>query len=284
MDFSLSTKSALKIKADILVLGIHKKQTYSGVLKNVNDSLGGALKNISEEEGFDGDTEKSVMLTRTFGKIGSKRVLIVGLGDRDKFSANTLRKIGNLVMNKVRSFSSVIAFSSEFSQGDSYISALSEGLLSGSYEFKKYKTNDADKNQVEKIIFISKKLKESAFNEETDFATLISHSVNLARDLVNEPPVYLTPAKLAEIAENVAEDSGLGCEIFDYDEIEKRGMSGLMAVSSGSEEPPRFIHLTYQPAKKTKKSIAIVGKGITFDSGGLCLKPPDSMRTMKMDM
>ncbi len=284
MDFALSTKSALKIKADILVLGIHKKQKYSGVLKNIDDSLDGALKNISEEEGFDGDIGKSVMLSRTFGKIGSKRVLIVGMGDKNKFTTNTLRKIGNLVMNKVRSLSSVVAFGPEFSKGKGYISALAEGLLSGSYEFKKYKTNDSEKNHVEKIIFISKQLKEAAFKEETDFAALISDSVNLARDLVNEPPVYLTPTKLAEIAADVAEDSGLSCDIFGHDEIEKRGMSGLMAVSSGSEEPPRFIHLTYKPAKKTKKSIAVVGKGITFDSGGLCLKPPDSMRTMKMDM
>ena len=284
MEFVLSTKSALKLKADTLVIGIFKNQKYTGVLKTADDSLGGALRHVSEEEGFDGDLGKLVMLSRTFGKIGSKRLLLVGLGDKSKFTINTLRKVGNLVMNKVKNLSSSVAFSSEFSEGPDYISALSEGLLSGGYEFKKYKTNDPLSNKIDKVIFVSKKIKQSNFKEQTQFAALISDSVNLARNLVNEPPVYLTPNKLAEVAEEVAEDVGLDCEIFDLDEIERRGMSGLMAVSSGSEEPPRFIHLTYKPARKTKKSIAIVGKGITFDSGGLCLKPANSMLTMKMDM
>ena len=88
MEFALSTKSALKIKADILVLGIHKKQKISGVLKSINDSLGGVLKNLSEEERFDGDIGKSVMLSRTFDKIGAKRVLLVGLGDKSSFDTN----------------------------------------------------------------------------------------------------------------------------------------------------------------------------------------------------
>ncbi len=284
MEFVLSTKSALKIKADTLVLGIFKNQKHSGVLKNINDSLDGALKYISEEEGFDGDLGKSIMLSRTFNKIGSQRVLLVGLGKKSEFNTNALRKIGNLIMNKLKVISSTVAFSSEFSEGSNYISALGEGLLSGAYEFKKYKTNDSEKNKVEKLVLISKKIKESDFNQQTKFANLISNSVNLARNLVNEPPVYLTPRKLAEVAMQIAEDGGLECEIFDHDEIQRRGMSGLMAVSSGSEEPPRFIHLTYKPVRKTKKSIAIVGKGITFDSGGLCLKPANSMLTMKMDM
>ena len=147
MEFALSSESVLKLKADVLVLGIFKRQKYSGVLKNINASLGDALKNISEEEGFEGDFGKSVMLSRTFGKIGSKRVLLVGLGEKSEFTTNTLRKIGNLVINKIKSFSSVVAFSSEFAESSDYVSALSEGLLSGSYEFKKYKSNDSGKNK-----------------------------------------------------------------------------------------------------------------------------------------
>ena len=284
MEFTLTTESALKLKADILVLGIFKGQNYSGVLKSVNDTLNGAFKNLAEEERFEGDMGKSLMLSRTFGKIASKRILLVGLGEKSEFTQNTLRKVGILVIQKIKNISSVAVFSFEFSSNPGYISALSEGLLLGSYEFKKYKTNNSDVNKIGKMIFSSKQIKAAAFREEIEFARLISDSTNLARDLVNEPPVYLTPSKLAEVATQVAKDGGLKCEIFDYAEIEKRGMNGLMAVSSGSEEPPRFIHLTYEPSRKARKSIAVVGKGITFDSGGLCLKPPDSMRTMKMDM
>ncbi|MCK5709415.1 MAG: leucyl aminopeptidase [Deltaproteobacteria bacterium] len=284
MDFVLSSLNVLKVKADVLVVGFFKGQKYSGVVKSINDSLGDALKNISEEERFEGDVGKSIMLSSTFGKIGCKRVLIVGLGEKTDFSALTLKKIGNLVIKKVKGLSSVIAFTPEFCNGPGHISALAEGLLLGSYGFDKYKTNNSGNNEVEKVIFASNKVKESTLKDETEFARVISESTNLARDLVNEPPVYLTPSKLAEVASEVAEEGNLKCEIFDYAEIERRGLNGLMAVSSGSEEPPRFIHLTYEPPRKSKKSIAVVGKGITFDSGGLCLKPADSMRTMKMDM
>lgn len=284
LEFTLSTESALKIKADILVLGIFKGQKYSGVIKSLNDILKGALKNLSEEEGFDGDLGKSLMLSSTFGKIASKRVLLVGLGEKDKFTQNTLRKAGILVIKKIKDISTSAVFSSEFSNNPGDVSSISEGLLLGSYEFSKYKSDYSDKSKIEKISFSSKKIKAASFSEEIEFARLIADSTNLARDLVNEPPVYLTPTKLAEVASQVAKEGGLKCEIYDYAEIEKRGMNGLMAVSSGSEEPPRFIHLTYEPTKKTRKSIAVVGKGITFDSGGLCLKPAGSMLTMKMDM
>jgi len=284
LEFILSTESVLKIKADILVLGIFKGQKYSGVIKSVNDTLKGALKDLSEEEDFEGDLGKSLMLSSTLGKIASKRVLLVGLGEKAEFTQNTLRKVGILVIKKIKNISSSAVFSSEVSSSPGDVLAVSEGVLLGSYEFNKYKTNNTSENKIEKIIFSSNKIKAATFTQEIEFARLIADSTNLARDLVNEPPMYLTPSKLAKVASQVAKDGGLKCEIFDYAEIEKRGMNGLMAVSSGSEEPPRFIHLTYEPAKKTRKTIAVVGKGITFDSGGLCLKPPDSMRTMKMDM
>lgn len=284
MEFTLRTDSGLKLKADVLVLGMYKVQKYSGVLKNANDTLSGAIKDLSEQEGFDGDLGKSLMLSNTCNKISPKRVLVVGLGEKSKFTHNTLRKVGVLIINKIKNISSTAVISSEFSNGVGNVAALSEGLLLGNYQFNKYKSENSDKNKIKEIIFSSKQIQSTTFSQEIEFAKLIADSTNLARDLVNEPPVYLTPSKLADVAQEIAEEGGLGCEIFDHAEIEKRGMAGLMAVSSGSEEPPRFIHLVYEPNKKTRKSIAVVGKGITFDSGGLCLKPAGSMLTMKMDM
>jgi leucyl aminopeptidase len=284
LKFALSKDPILKLKSDVLVLGLYKGQKYSGTVKAINDSLNDALKIVSNEEGFDGDLGKYVMLSRTFGKIGSKRVLMVGLGEKDTFSTNVLRKAGNLIINKIKNISETAVLAPEFMKEKGCISSTAEGILLGIYEFSKYKTSDTKEIRTKSVLFSSGGVKDSGFNEEIEFAQLISESVNMARDLVNEPPVYLTPSKLAEIASQIAKEGGLKCEIFDYSEIEKRGMAGLMAVSSGSEEPPRFMHLTYEPQKKPRKTIAVVGKGITFDSGGLCLKPPDSMRTMKMDM
>lgn len=94
----------------------------------------------------------------------------------------------------------------------------------------------------------------------------------------------MTPTRLAEVAKEIARVEKLECRIFDRSEMEKKGMGGLLAVSRGSEEPPKFIHLCYEPKGSVRKTVAIVGKGITFDSGGLCIKPRDNMRTMKGDM
>ncbi|MGH7890145.1 MAG: leucyl aminopeptidase, partial [Thermodesulfobacteriota bacterium] len=139
-------------------------------------------------------------------------------------------------------------------------------------------------NGIKTVEFISSTVAERSFNQEVEFERAISDATNFARDLINEPPIVLTPARLADFAREIAAEGKLQCEIFERDEMEKRGMGGLIAVSLGSEEPPKFIHLTYEPRKKPTKTVAVVGKGITFDTGGLCIKPRDSMRTMKMDM
>ena len=108
----------------------------------------------------------------------------------------------------------------------------------------------------------------------------------LARDLINEPAGEMTPRKMAEVAQRVAKQHGLDCKVLGPKECEKLGMGMYLAVSQGSEEEPRFIHLTYRPKGKTpaKKTIALVGKGVTFDSGGLSLKPSNAMEDMKVDM
>ncbi len=283
MDIFQSKENILKIEADVLVVGIFKGAKLTGTIKKIDEALEGKLKAITKDEKFDGELGKSLMLNSTFGKIGSERVLLLGLGNKQEFSSVNLRKVAALASKKVKNYCSIIAFDSLFCSKSGYISALFEGLLLGSYEFNKYKTHKSN-NKTKKVICISSSVKGDAFDREADLARTVSDSTNLARDLVNEPPIYLTPTKLSDIALEVAEEVNLKCEIFDLKEIIKKAMGGLMAVSSGSDQEPRFIHLEYEPPKKTRKSIAVVGKGITFDSGGLCLKPPDSMRTMKMDM
>lgn len=284
MNFIHSDENILKLKADVLVIGLFQGEKFTGPAKNVNGALGGVLKSLSGEEKFEGELGKSVIVNSTFGKIGARRVLLLGLGRKSDISENVIRKAGNLTARIVKSYGSNIAFSSQFCEGHGYISALAEGLMLGAYEFNKYKTDNGAESEIEKVVLLSGRLKDKVFREEIGYAEAVSESVCLTRDLVNEPPVYLTPSRLAELAKSVADEGNLRCEIFDLEEIRRRGMGGLVAVSSGSNEEPRFIHLTYDPPKRPRKSLAIVGKGITFDSGGLCLKPADSMRTMKMDM
>jgi leucyl aminopeptidase len=112
---------------------------------------------------------------------------------------------------------------------------------------------------------------------------ILCEAQNFARDIVNEPGNVINPSTLSEIASAIAEKYGLGCEIFDIEEIKKMGMGGVVAVGQGSAIPPKFVHLWWKPDKKPKDKVAFIGKAITFDSGGLSLKPQQSMVTMKLD-
>ncbi|HML94222.1 MAG TPA: leucyl aminopeptidase [Thermodesulfobacteriota bacterium] len=284
MKFVIGKENIKKVKADALVLGMLKGEGISGDLKEIDKVLGGELETLIESEKFDGEAGKAVLLGSTFGRIAVKRVLVVGLGGKRGLGAVTLRKAGIVSAKRLRKSSASIAFSPRFSNKPGYARALSEGLYLGAYEFNKYKTNGEGGSRLSDIILSSDGLTEKRLTAETALARAVGESTNLVRDLVNEPPVYMTPAKLAETAQGIAEEGGLKCEIFGPEEIDRRGMRGIQAVTSGSDREPRFIHLTYEPSKKPAKTVAIVGKGITFDSGGLCIKPADSMRTMKMDM
>lgn len=283
MNFKLSDANILRVKCSVLVLGRFEEEGIIGFAKKVDSSLGGALSRLSQDEKFNGELGKSV-LVNTLDKIGAERVLLVGFGKRAGFSSDNLRKVGIVTAKKVKPFSGGAAFSFEIDSKRGDFSALMEGLTLGNYEFDKYKTNNKKGNGIRTIEFISSKVGEKSFKEQLEFAKAIAEAINFARDLINEPPVVMTPTKLAGIAEEIAEEQKLHCEIFDREEMAKRGMGALLAVSLGSEEPPKFIHLTYEPRKKPRRTVAIVGKGITFDTGGLCIKPRDSMRTMKMDM
>ncbi|MCI0453913.1 MAG: leucyl aminopeptidase [Candidatus Dadabacteria bacterium] len=283
MDFKLSVEDILQIKCDLLVLGRFEGEAIKGLIKKVDDALAGALSRNSREEKFSGELGKGVMIN-TLGKIGAKRVLLAGLGKKPKFSSDVLRKVGIFTAKRAKLISEEIAFSFPVNGKKGNTSALIEGVMLGNYEFNKYKTNDKKWEGIKNVQFVSSGIRETNFKEELKFANIISESTNFARDLVNEPPVFLTPTKLSEIAQEVANKGKLECIIFGREELKKKGMGGLLAVSSGSDEPPRFIHLTYKPKGSIRKTVAIVGKGITFDSGGLCIKPRDSMRTMKGDM
>jgi len=272
------------VKTDILVLGIFRGEKFSGSVKSVNDALGDVLKDLSRDEKFEGDLGKSVVLQSTFGKIGARRVLLMGLGEKSGFSQDTVRKAGGLAAAKYKFACASIAFAPEFDGGKGYISALAEGVMLGAYEFTKYKTKNGAESGIDRAVIITKGAKGKRFEEEIARAIALADSISLVRDMVNEPPLYMTPSKIADTASVIAREGRMKCEVFDLDEIKRRGMGGLAAVTSGSTEPPRFIHLTYEPRGKYKTTLAVVGKGITFDSGGLCIKPADSMRTMKMDM
>ncbi|ANM28526.1 hypothetical protein ABI59_01135 [Acidobacteria bacterium Mor1] len=164
------------------------------------------------------------------------------------------------------------------------VQAATEGALAGGYRFERHLT-DPDRRGVQLTgVHLCTTGKPASLRKALDAGTTVGRAVCLARDLVNEAPSRLNPPAFATIARQVAKESGLGIKVLTKPQIEKIGMHALLAVSRGSDIDPRVVHLTHKPKRKAKRRIVLIGKGVTFDSGGLNLKPSPSMRYMKGDM
>jgi leucyl aminopeptidase len=280
-------------KCDALIVNLFEGvTTLSGSTGAVDEALGGLVKNIVKEEGFKGKLG-STLVIRTNGAIPAKKVIVVGLGKKDKFDIVALRKAISASLKcakreKAKTISSIVeaAKASDLSSTD-IGQAIGEISHLGLYSFDKYKSKekDAPKTEIQSITVIendSKKIKDLTAGIKRGVA--IANAQILARDLVSEPALAATPTRLANVAREVAKKNGLKIKVLDRAACKKLGMGAYLAVSQGSEEPPKFIEIKYTPKGKAKKHIAIIGKGVTFDSGGLSLKPAGSMETMKDDM
>jgi leucyl aminopeptidase len=206
----------------------------------------------------------------------ARRVLAVGLGKKVAFTTERLRRAASLAARQVRSLDLKNA-SFTLPPGDrrENARAVVEGVALALYEYRSFKTKDVRPLKLRVV-------RVDGDAESVRRAGIYARATAAARDLVNEPPSRCTPRRLAEAARAAAR-GGIRARIFDVNQIRRLGMGGLLGVSAGSAEPPRFVHLTYR-SPGARKTVALVGKGITFDSGGLCIKPADSMLHMKDDM
>lgn len=247
-------------KCDVLVINMFEGETTSQELAN---------KYALEEDNFKGKF-KNTYLLQTYDKIPARKILVIGMGKKDEMTLDRAREIGAKITNKVKSIQAK-SVAIDFDEMEDYIGAVAEGLLIGDYKFDKYKSDKKEEQEIEVFLNI----------EEADlqYAEIAISAMNMARDLANEPAALVTPTKLAEIAQSL----GLQTTIYSDYELEDMNMGAFTAVAKGSSEEPKFIHIKYQP-KEVKKKIAIIGKGITFDAGGLDLKPASSMLTMRDDM
>ena len=247
-------------KCDVLVINMFEGEKTSQELAN---------KYALEEDNFKGKF-KNTYLLQTYDKISARKILVIGMGKKDEMSLDRAREIGAKVTNKIKSIhAKTVAI--DFDEMEDYIGAVAEGLLIGDYKFDKYKSDKKEEKEVEVFLNI----------EEADlqYAEIAISAMNMARNLANEPAALITPTKLAEIAQSL----DLSTTVYSGYELEDMNMGAFTAVAKGSSEEPKFIHIKYVP-KNPKKKIAIIGKGITFDAGGLDLKPASSMLTMRDDM
>ncbi len=265
-----------------------------GATGAVNRALGGTISDLLSSGDFRGKF-KETWLLRGHSKIPAERVLLVGLGREDKFTLDRIREVSAKAHNvlkdyRVESFSTIIhgAGLAGFDP-ERAAEAVTEGLLLAAYTFDVYKTkkgeDDEPKKEVKGVTMVEHDAeKVPALQRAVRTATTVCQATNRARDLVNQPAGWKTPTKMAEVAQQVAKEVGLKVHIIDEAEAQRLGMGAFLGVAQGSDQPPRFIVLEYWGAGQGVKPVAVVGKGITFDSGGLSLKPADGMMDMKEDM
>jgi leucyl aminopeptidase len=209
---------------------------------------------------------------------------LIGMGTSDDVTDTTFRQAGTVLARSTKGFKQIsVDFSSLLVEGVSALSAtqaLVEGVYLGAYEYTKLKSDPKPtKLQLVSIVGSGRKM-----SNGLDRGKSTSRGVNLARDLVNQPGGELTPAVFARIATKIAKEHRLSIKVLDAPAIKKAKMGGLLGVNRGSTQQPRFVQLTYRPTKPSKKHLALVGKGITFDAGGLSIKTAQGMSTMKCDM
>lgn len=283
----------------------------SPLVRALDQALSGLLSCLLEEEQFSG--KKSQCLTvHTHGKLGTSRVLLLGAGKRQDFQHSDVRFATARAIraaNASRGRSVAIVFpdlAKELRDSAERLGQfIAEGALLGAYQFDRYRTGDRKRpstvaqvaivpwlpgekapspSESDAVVRLPCAASRPAFERGARRGTEVARGVMLARDLVNEGASEMTPTRLAAIAEQLSKDQGLEVEILGPKQCSELGMGLYLAVARGSVEEPRFLHLTYKPKGTPRRRVVIIGKSVTFDSGGLSIKTSEGMMDMKMDM
>jgi leucyl aminopeptidase len=284
MKVSLSTESLAKVRADLLAIGVRTGALEKDpALKQLDRATGGALKNAAKLEDFSGKTGESLRVT--VRGAGAKVILLIGLG-ADAPRTRDARLVAVKAAQAAAKYDTVAVLVP--GEGRDAVAAASEGAQLGAYKFARYLTGDRiPKRRVETAKLVVPK-RDGATTRAAERGTILADAVRIARDLVNAPPNDLTPTALADAAKEAVSAHGVTYKQWDKKALEKLGMSLFLAVNRGSAEEPRMVHMTYKPelpsGSPKPKRVVFVGKGLTFDSGGLCIKPAGSMIDMKCDM
>ena len=252
-------------------------------LKDVDKALDGALKRRFEKEEFTGKPDQAVRVD-TLGRLGTTRVVILGLGDARSFGAPGARSFAARAAQTANAEKAASVGLVVPDAAVQHARAIAEGLELGAYRFTKYLTGDrSPKTAITRAILGFDVKPGNGTHAQIRLGQRVGRAINLARDLSNEPGNVMYPESFAVAAADMAKSAGLKIETFDFAAIRRRGMRLIEAVGRGSAREPRLVHVSYVP-KGAKRILVFVGKGVTFDSGGLSIKPAAGMGEMKHDM
>src|SRR5580692_3428919 len=289
MQITLDVKPYAALETEALVSYIFEEtDPVQGRVAELDQAASGLLRNLAKSGELTGKTLEMTLVHAPAG-LKAVRLLLVGAGKREQFTSATLRKLAGAALRylKARSVKQLAFLIRENNATEESAQAIAEGALTANFESDKYKTEKKNDKSIDALVLIGySDADRSAAQKGLARGRIIAESQNFARDLINEPSNKLTPRILAEKAEAMAKQAGLAVEILDEKKITELKMGALLSVAQGGPEPPRVMVVTYTPAslKPGAPVIGLIGKAVTFDTGGISIKPAEGMEKMKYDM
>ena len=276
-------------KADAIVVNHYEgMKRPEGGATAADKALGGAIAQLIKQGDIKGKLNE-ITLIHSLGKLPAGRIIVVGLGKKKELNINKVRgavaETCRYLRGKgVTSIASIIPGDviNEIKTEEA-VQAMAEGALLGLYAFRRYITKKENGfGEIKEFTIVGKEKRQ--LEKAIAKGKIIADAANYARDMVNEPGNYMTPTQMAETARQLAKKYGLKVEVFEREKMKELGMGGLLGVSQGSQQPPKFIILSYQGRESKEIDLVLAGKGLTFDSGGISIKPSENMDEMKDDM
>ncbi len=290
MKINIEKARVEKVRAEAVVVSVYEKDKLpGGEAGELDKALGGKIRDLIKKGDFKGKLSQTAVLY-TWGQIPAKRILLIGLGKREEMGLERLRQVAGKAGSQIRELGlkSFVTTLPETGKkfGLSQVSqAVVEGIILALYRFRQFKTKDEDKTEITQFTIIHRDPKKILeIKKGVKLGQIVAEAVNWTRDLVNLPGNELTPQRLGREAQMLARQFPLKCKVLGLPEIKRLKMNCLLQVAKGSRQPPRFIILDYPGKGRRLKTVVLVGKGITFDSGGISIKPSARMEEMKYDM
>jgi leucyl aminopeptidase len=289
MEIKVVAGDVVQIEADAIVVNLFEgAEQPGGAAAAVDEVLDGAITSLISRGEIKGKFEE-VSIVHTFGKLPAKIVAIIGLGKRDDFDVDKIRSVTGQFCRALRKLNCHKIATILHGAGAGNIGiqasaqAITEGAVLGLYGFTKYRKPEYE--DADEVLIVAREQEQVPIMEPVvGKGKSIAEATNLARNMGNEPANYMTPSQMAETAKELANKYDLESRVFDREEMEAMGMGALLGVAKGSSQPPKLITLTYKGDERSEQALGFLGKGITFDSGGISIKPSEGMGDMKNDM
>ena len=291
MEIKVVAGDITRIEAGAIVVNFFEGMEHpEGDTATVDEALGGAISQLISQGEIKGKLNE-ITVIHSLGKLPATRVVVAGLGKPQELSqdrvrgvvAETCRLLRQKNVDGIATIAQGAGIAGITMEGAAQ--AITEGALLGLYSFRRHITKEAEYGEIKQLSIVdANETNLPALEQGSHKGRILAEATNLARHMVNEPANYMTPSHMAEMAAKLAETYGLELTVLEQEQMQELGMGALLGVAQGSRQPPKFIVLRYKGGDSNETDLALIGKGITFDSGGISIKPSEGMGEMKGDM